>query len=141
MKKEFPILEFDDTVEALIDPFKQKKRNIPHLGVLTFFNDVIKKLASEGRIKQIYTMKSEIGDNPVYEFIPDEDKKNIQGVLLFHPGLGAPLSAGTLDELIGLGLEHVIVCGGAGVLDGDIARGHIIIPVKANIFFFLVACW
>ena len=131
MKKDYPILEYDGTVEALIDPFKQKKRDIPTLGVFTFFNDVIKKLASEGKIKEIHVMKSEIGDNPVYEFIPEEEEQNTQRVLLFHPGLGAPLSAGTLDELIGLGLQYVIVCGGAGVLDGNIVRGHIIIPIKA----------
>ena len=131
MKKEFPILEFDNTIEAVIDPFKQKKRDIPKLGVLTFFNDVVKKLFSEGKIKQTYALKSEIGENPVYEFIPEQNTQNSQRVLLFHPGLGAPLSAGTLDELIGLGLQYVIVCGGAGVLDGDITRGHIIIPIKA----------
>ena len=113
MKKEFPILEFDNTVEAVIDPFKQKRRDIPKLGVFTFFNDVIKKLASENKITKIHVLK------------------NGSRVLLFHPGLGAPLSAGTLDELIGLGLHYVIVCGGAGVLNGDITRGHIILPIKA----------
>lgn len=131
MKKEFPILEFDNTVEALIDPFKQKKRDIPSVGVLTFFNDVIKKLATDGKIKQIYALKSEIGEHPVYEFTPDENNQTNKRVLLFHPGIGAPSSAGFLDELIGLGLQSVIICGGAGVLNGDIATGHLIIPTRA----------
>ncbi len=131
MKKEFPILEFDKDVEALIDPFKQKKHDIPTLGVLTFFNDVIKKLLSEGKIKQIYALRSEMGEHPVYEFISEESEHQSKRVLLFHSGLGAPLSVGLLEELIGLGLQAVVVCGGAGVLDGDIVRGHIIIPTKA----------
>lgn len=131
MKKEFPILEFDSDVKALIDPFKQKKHDIPTLGVLTFFNDVIQKLATEGKIKQIYALRSEIGEHPIYEFIPVENNQTNQRVLLFHPGIGAPLSVGTLEDLIGLGLQSVIVCGGAGVLNGDIARGHLIIPTRA----------
>lgn len=131
MKKDYPILEFDSDVEALIDPFKQKKHDIPTVGVLTFFNDVIKKLATEGKIKQIHALRSEMGEHPIYEFVPDETRETNQRVLLFHPGIGAPLSVGTLEDLIGLGLQSVIVCGGAGVLNGDITRGHLIIPTKA----------
>ena len=131
MKKEFPILEYDNTVEAIIDPFKQKKKDIPQIGVLTFFNDVVKKLAKEGHVKKIHSLKSETGENLVYEFIQNDDDHSSPRVLLFHPGIGAPLAATQLDLLIGLGLRYVIVCGGAGVLNGDLTVGKVIIPTKA----------
>lgn len=132
MEKEFPILEYDNTEKALIDPFKQKKKqDIPKIGVITFFNDVVKNLLSKGLIRQTAALNNEIGEQPVYEFNQDKKNQTNQRVLLFHPGIGAALSASQLDLLIGLGLKHVIVCGGAGVLNGDLELGKIIIPIKA----------
>lgn len=131
MKKEFPILEYDDTVESIIDPFKQKPRDIPAIGVITFFNNVVKKMVQEGLIKEIYSLKSETGENPIYEFIQKDGTINGQRVLLFHPGVGASFAATQLDLLIGLGLRNVIVCGGAGVLNRDLTVGNVIIPTKA----------
>jgi len=50
---------------------------------------------------------------------------------VFQPGVGAPLAAGMLKEVIALGCRKFIACGGAGVFDGDIAVGHIIVPPTA----------
>jgi uridine phosphorylase len=45
--------------------------------------------------------------------------------------VGAPLAAGFLDELIALGCDRFIACGGAGVLDGATPVGQVIVPVSA----------
>ena len=56
---------------------------------------------------------------------------NGQRLALFHPGVGAPLAVGLLEEVIALGSRKFIACGGAGVLESSIALGHAIIPTAA----------
>lgn len=127
MRKEFPILEFDPSPNAVIEPSKLiKPIDIPERVIICFFNDVITKLKNKGKLKCITCMNSEIGQHPIYEFQVGE-----KSVALFHPGVGAPLCAGMLEEVIALGGRKFIACGGAGVLDNSIAVGHIIVPVAA----------
>lgn len=127
MKREFPILEFDSSTNAIIEPKKIIQRiDIPEYVVMCFFNDVIERLKNEGKLKLITNLKSEIGLNPIYE-MQYSDKR----VAVFQPGVGAPLCAGTMEEVIALGGEKFIACGGAGVLDKSLAVGHIIVPVSA----------
>ena len=123
----YPILEFDPTPEGIIEPRKLiKPIDAPERCVICFFQEVITRLNDEGQLTLISTRKSEIGGHPVYEMNVDG-----QRVALFHPGIGAPLAAGLLDEVIPLGCRKFIACGGAGVLDREIAVGHIVVPVSA----------
>jgi uridine phosphorylase len=127
MRREFPILEFDDVTIAVIEPKKIiQKIDIPENVVICFFNDVIERLKNEGKLVLITNLKSEIGLHPIYKMQCDD-----KSVAVFHPGIGAPLCAGMMEEVIALGGEKFIACGGAGVLDKTIAVGHIIIPVSA----------
>ena len=50
---------------------------------------------------------------------------------VFHPGVGAPLCAAFMDELIALGYKKFIACGGCGVLDSRVKAGHVVIPTSA----------
>src|SRR5262249_23005595 len=77
-------------------------------------------------LKLITHLRSEIGTNPIYEMEVEG-----QRLALFHPGVGAPLAAGFLEELIARGCRKFIACGGAGVLNREIAVGHIIVPSAA----------
>jgi uridine phosphorylase len=123
----YPILEHDPSPEAIIEPQRViKPIDIPQHCVVCFFQDVIRKLNDEGRLKVVADLRSEIGKHPVYEM--DVDGKRLA---LFHPGVGAPLAAGFLEELIALGSRRFIACGGAGVLDRQIAVGHVIVPRAA----------
>lgn len=127
LKKEFPILEFDDTKEAVIEPHKIiEKLDIPEYAVMCFFNDVLEKLKNQGKLKPIASFKSEIGENPIYE-LEYEGRK----VVVFNPGVGAPLAAAVLEEAIAMGVNKFIACGGAGVLNREIAVGHLMIPASA----------
>lgn len=127
LKKEFPILEFDDTKEAVIEPHNIiKKLDIPEYGVMCFFNDVLQELKNQGKLKPIAFLKSEMGENPIYELEFEGNK-----VIVFNPGVGAPMAAAVLEDAIAMGMNKFIVCGGAGVLNREIAVGHVVIPVLA----------
>ena len=52
-------------------------------------------------------------------------------VVAVQPGIGAPMAAFVLEELIALGARTVVACGGAGVLDRDIDVGNLVIPTSA----------
>lgn len=127
LKKEFPILEFDSDRTAFIEPNKMiKKIDIPECCVITFFRDVIEKKLEEGLLEQVFTIYSETVNIPVY-------KTEIEGkpVCLVLGFLGSAGAAAQLEELIASGCSKFIVCGGAGVLQKDIAVGHLIIPYSA----------
>lgn len=127
MKKELPILEFDPDKNAIINPKKEiKSIDIPERCVVCFFQDVINKLNQQKRLIKVAEQKSEMGKHPVYVFEFKDQK-----LALFHPGVGAPLSAGLLEEVIARGCRKFIVCGSAGVLDSNIARGHLLVPTSA----------
>ena len=127
MQQLYPILEYDPAPEGIIEPRKLiKPIDVPERCVICFFQEVITKLADEGRLTLISTRKSEMGEHPVYEMDVDGHR-----LALFHPGIGAPLAAALLDEVIALGCRKFIACGGAGVLDREIAVGHVVVPTSA----------
>jgi uridine phosphorylase len=128
MKKEkYPILEFDDTRAAKIEPtFAHKKTEGYEYCVITFFREVLENMEKKGLTRVVKYLNCETMDVPIYE-MEYMGKK----VHLFQGYLGAAGSAAFLDELIALGFTQFIVCGGAGVLRKDIAVGHLIIPTSA----------
>lgn len=120
----YPILEYDDTRAAVIEPRKviQPLPNMPQRVVLCFFQEVITAVCEQ----VIDTRISEVGPNPVYAL--DTEFGRI-GVM--HPGVGAPMAAAFLDEVIALGATTFVACGGAGVLDSAISPGHVVVPTAA----------
>ena len=122
-----PILEFDPAPTAVIEPTEvYDPTDIPSHVVLCFFQDVIAKVVDEHGGRVIDHLVSEVGRNPVYELELDGRR-----LALVHPGVGAPLAAGFLEELIARGCRSFVACGGAGVLVPDVALGHAIVPVAA----------
>jgi uridine phosphorylase len=122
-----PILEFDPSPTALIEPTEHiDPTDIPRRAVLCFFQDVIARAVEEFDGREIDEVRSEIGLVPVYELSLDGSR-----LALVHPGVGAPLAAAFLEELIARGVSGVIACGGAGILVPDVALGHVIVPTSA----------
>lgn len=127
MTQEFPILEFDPTPAAILEPSRiLHPRDVPEHCVLCFFQDAIAKACADGKGKQIFALKWEDTRHILYEI-----EVNGKRLAVMHPGVGAPMAAGLLEEAIALGCRKFIACGGGGVLDKSIAVGHIIIPVSA----------
>jgi uridine phosphorylase len=127
----FPILEFDPQRTAIIEPMSGKvDRPVPERGVLCFFSDLLQELREAGSLEELYVLRSEMGPHPVYTYriqTPQGERE----VVVAHPGVGAPLAVGLSEEIISLGVSKLIVCGGCGVLDRDIAAGHPLILTAA----------
>ncbi len=124
----YPILEFDPAREPLIDPQRliRPLEGMPSRVVLCFFQEVITTVCGGGRATAIHHLRSELGRNPIYALDVDG-----QPVAIVHPGVGAPLAAGYLEELIALGGRQFIACGGAGVIIPEVAVGHLVVPTHA----------
>jgi uridine phosphorylase len=126
LRKNYPILEFDPEDGMIETDHDPDLPQIPERCVMSFFNDVLTDMHARGELEIIDYLTSENGPNPIYK-----TRNGQVEVAVVHPGVGAPLSAGFMDELIARGARKFIVCGGAGELDKRIARGHLIIPVAA----------
>ena len=127
MQREFPILEYDAESAAVLEPSRLfEPIDVPPHAVACFFQDVITQLSQRHEAKIVKHLRSEIGTHPVYEIVVDGKR-----LVVFHPGVGAPLAAALLEEVIALGCRKFVACGGAGVLDRNIALGHIMVPPAA----------
>lgn len=119
----YPILEFDPTAEAFIEPSKVvRRRDVPEHCVISFFKEVIEAVAAEHNATILAENRWEDGPHPLYEI-----EHHGQRLAFFHPGVGASLSAGLLEEVIAFGCRKFIVCGGCGVLEKEIAVGHLVV--------------
>jgi uridine phosphorylase len=119
----YPILEFDSTPEAFIEPSKIiRARDLPEHCVICFFREVIDKVIAEYDAKVMVENRWEDGPHHIYEISYQN-----QRLAFFHPGVGAPIAAGLLEEAIAFGCRKFVACGGCGVLEKDIAVGHIIV--------------
>jgi uridine phosphorylase len=127
LKKKYPILEFDAERKAVFEPGAYvHPADVPERCVLCFFHDVIAGLVEKRQPRIAARPYSEMGPHPLYEF--DLDGRRLA---VFHPGVGAPLAAFLLEELIALGCKKFVAYGGAGVLDESLPVGHVIVPSAA----------
>jgi uridine phosphorylase len=126
LRARFPILEHDTSKAAVLEPHHvQKRRDVPEHAVICFFAEVLDEVRRHGA-HVVALSKSEIGDHPIYEI--DYGGRRLA---LIHPGITAPLGAAILEEAIAFGCRKFIACGGAGVLDGRIPVGHLVVPTSA----------
>jgi uridine phosphorylase len=122
-----PILEFDPARDAVVEPaFAVKAFDLPAHVVLCFFQESIGPFVDALGGQEIGRLASEMGSHPVFEVELDGRR-----VAVSQAGVGAPLAAGWLDELITLGGRAFVAVGGAGVLVPDLAMGHVIVPTAA----------
>ncbi len=125
----YPILEFDPERAAILNPHIKDKsltEGAPTRCVLTFFLEVIRGLLESGRLRSLHQFDWELGANHIYEM-----EWEGQRLLVAHPGVGAPLATGYLEELIAFGATRFVACGGCGVLDPEIALGHPVVLTSA----------
>ncbi len=118
---EFPVLEFDDAKEAMINP--ENYPGEPFSGdclVITFFREVVDQLFLDHQLKVERIIPGEV-PLCVYRFTDNPE------VLLMVGEIGCPACAGNLDLLQGIGIRKVMFCGGGGVLDSSIEPGKIML--------------
>jgi uridine phosphorylase len=126
MKKKYPILEYDPARRAVAEPHLMGagRKTLPKHCVLCFFREEVRKLRGKYRI--LASLGSEMGMLPVYGL-----KQGRRTVAVMQAPVGAALAGGLFDELIALGAKKFVVVGGAGVLDRNIAFGHVVVPTSA----------
>ena len=119
----YPIIEYDPAGKAFIEPSEViKPRDMPERCVICFFKEVNEKVISGHNAKILVENTWEDGPHPVYE-LSYHNKR----LAFFHAGIGAPLAASLLEEVIAFGCRVFIACGGCGVLAKDIAVGNLIV--------------
>lgn len=122
---DFPILEFDPSREALIEPSahlcapSRDEVAVPARAVACFFGDVVERVAATESARPVASLHSEHGTHQIYEL-----SHNGERVAFFQPGVGAPLAALFLEEAIDYGCTSLVCCGGAGALDAGLVLGH-----------------
>src|SRR3954469_2095788 len=122
-----PILDLDPERNALLEPHLAIKLfDLPEHVVLCFFRDAIAAFVQELGGREIGRLGSEIGSYSVFE-VAFEGRR----LAVAQAGVGAPLAAGWLEELIALGGRAFVAAGGAGALVPDLALGHVIVPTAA----------
>lgn len=127
MRREYPILEYDPERRALIEPRSTPDdARLPENCVICFFREVVDQVCSGEGARQVACERSEMGEHPVYE-IEWEGRP----LAVLHPGVGAPMAAALLEHAIAAGARKFVAVGGAGVLDRDVAVGHLIVPTSA----------
>ena len=124
-----PITEHPGPAEAVIEPARlyRARPRLPEAAVLCYFGEAIAGRAAAGQLEPVAELPGEGAPTVVFRVAP----AGAEPVALCFPGVGAPQAAATLEELVGLGVRRVVCVGGAGVLDGSIAPGTVVLPVAA----------
>lgn len=127
MNSLYPLLEHDYTSEAKIEPSRIiKPRDVPEHCIISFFREVNEKVVAEKRARVLAASRWEDSEHPLYEV-----QHRGRRLAFFHPGVGAPLAAGLLEEIIALGCKKFVVIGGAGVLEKGVTVGKLILVESA----------
>jgi len=112
---------------AVVEPARAGPRfEMPERAVLCFFSDILARAAGELGGREVGSLVSEMGRIPVHAI-----EYKGQRLAIVQAGVGAPLAAGWMDEMIALGCRAFVAVGGAGVLVPRLALGHVIVPTSA----------
>ncbi len=125
-RKELPLLEYDPSPGVIQPHDAQSEGPLPERWVLCYFAEQIQALAERGIAEPRASFSSEMGRHQIYVVQHDGEP-----VALIQPGVGAPFAAAMLEEAYACGARKVIVCGSCGVLDREIAVGHLLVPEHA----------
>lgn len=128
-KQSVPILEFDPTMDAIINPVADTTvdvSGVPKGCVLSFMHETVQSMIERGRAKPFTVLNTTGGAILIYQIVQD-------GVplLLVNCPIGAPMAAGIMEEIHAMGVTHFLSCGGAGALDRTLTMGQILLPQRA----------
>lgn len=122
-----PLLEFDPAPTAYIEPSRTiSPRDVPQACVLTWFRDAAERAVEAAGGRLLFEVQWEDGPRPLYEI-----EHGGQRVGIAPMPVGGATAAGVLEELIAFGCRTFVACGGAGVLQQDLALGHLVVVDSA----------
>ncbi len=125
-KHEIPILEYDDSLQAVIRPdHEHLDLNLPPKAVFAFLGGCIGRYAKEQGLTPVAEFLSITKKYPIYVVhYKDED------ICLCQAPVGAPAAVQIMDWLISYGVKTVVSSGSCGALT-DLPENAFLIPVKA----------
>jgi uridine phosphorylase len=124
---DLPLLEDDLAEPGLISPVGFTAHgDVPTAVVICFFAEIIEHLARRGDTERVGVLTAAHGQHPVYSVAHESGR-----VAVFHPGVGAPIAAGFLEEVIAAGGRSFVAVGGAGALLPDLVLGHPVVVESA----------
>ena len=127
MTNDFPLIEFDANPKAVIEPSEIiKPIDIAKTAVLCFFDDAIETYLEKTPSTVIAHFIAASMKLPIYDIA-----HNGVRLALVQAAVGAPVAVAQIEELHAMGCKKFIICGGCGVLNKEIAAGHLIIPTAA----------
>jgi uridine phosphorylase len=121
---DLPLLEFDPSREAVLEPHVTRGRPLPERAVLCLYAEILASLPDSA--EQVGRMVAAHGVHPIWR-VEHEGTE----VAVFHPGVGAPLAAALLEEAIARGVRTVVACGGCGIVSPEVRPGMIVVPTNA----------
>jgi uridine phosphorylase len=124
---DIPLLEGDFDAAGVIEPTAiVPVKDIPGTAVLCFFPEIVEMIAQRPDARRVARLRSEIGPNPIWEIDHSGHRLTV-----LQPGVGAPLAAAFLEEIIAMGVRRLIACGAAGALVPELALGHAVVVDSA----------
>jgi uridine phosphorylase len=123
LSEDLALLEDDLEENGVIEPSEIiQPADVPPCAVLCFFREMIESIAARGDATEVGRLVAAHGEHAIYEI-----ERNGRRLGVFHPGVGAPLAAGFLEEAIALGFRSFVAVGGAGALIPDLVLGHAVV--------------
>ncbi len=118
---------FDDRTDAIIEPKRQENAPAVDALIVTFSHRIEEVIRTRFACTQLAILHTATGEIPVYELLHKGKR-----IAFFKTYVGAPATVGLIeDALCALRIDTVILFGGAGCLDKNIARGRIMVPTAA----------
>lgn len=122
-----PLLEDDLAERGLIAPVAfAAGGDLPRAVVPCFFSEVLERLEGRPGTTRVGELVAAHGRHPVLSVEHEGER-----VAVFHPGVGAPLAAAFLEEVIAAGGRSFVAVGGAGALVPELVLGHPVIVASA----------
>ncbi len=120
--------EYDASKNAVINPemIINKIEDFPDVTISCFSQQLFQAVLSFFEPKQIASVHSATGANPVYEVIYKGEK-----FAFFQSYVGEPKCIADYEDIMAMGSRRLILLGNCGVLDNSIEDCGIIIPTKA----------
>jgi len=119
---------FDNKSEAILKPRYTTRgpvKGFPETVIASFYAGMYRILRKICPTQEFRAMQC-IYRVPIHRFTYQD---HVLG--LYTSMLGGPASAGLLEEVIAMGAKRVLFFGSTGVLDRDLAAGHLIIPTAS----------
>lgn len=125
IKHEFPILERDTEVQAVIMPNRGDSLSLPKKAVMPFLNREYDRYVAAHTCEQVEEVETCNKTYPVYRMV-----HNGQEIALLQAPLGAPAAVMQMEFLIGYGVQEIVAVGCCGALT-PFPENEILIPTEA----------